>query len=88
MPVVFRRAFADSCRRVAGLQPRRDALGNLRPFFRPGSDNPSNSLDHVHYRGVEPLALRVDRSQDALECSDHSPVVFTFIVPAKSKRTF
>ena len=41
-------------------------------------DNPSNSLDHVHYRGVEPLALRVDRSQDVLECSDHSPVIFTF----------
>ena len=58
--------------------PRRDALGNLRPFFRPGSDNPSNSLDHVHFRGVEPLALRVDRSQDVLECSDHSPLVFTF----------
>ena len=58
--------------------PRRDALGNLRPFFRPGSDNPSNSLDHVHYRGVEPLALSVDRTQDVLECSDHSPVIFTF----------
>ena len=58
--------------------PRRDSLGNLRPFFRPGSDNPSNSLDHVHYRGVEPLALRVDRAQDVMECSDHSPVVFTF----------
>ena len=27
---------------------------------------------------VAPLALRVDRSQDALECSDHSPVIFTF----------
>lgn len=58
--------------------PQRDALGNLRPFFRPGSDNPSNSLDHVHFRDVEPLALRVDRTQDVLECSDHSPVVFTF----------
>ena len=58
--------------------PKRDGLGNLRPFFQPGSDNPSNSLDHVHYRGVEPLTLRVDRTQDVLECSDHSPVIFTF----------
>ena len=61
--------------------PRRDALGNLRAFFRPESWDAKDSLDHVHYTAatVEPLSLLVDRSQDALECSDHSPVVFTFV---------
>ena len=28
--------------------------------------------------GVAPVALVVDRAQDALEVSDHSPVIFTF----------
>ena len=59
--------------------PKRDALGNLRGFFRAGGDNPSNSLDHVHYRMVKPLSLKVDRSERAMECSDHSPVVFEFV---------
>ena len=60
--------------------PRRDALGNYRGWIRPEAGDPKNSLDHVHYttNGVEPIALVVDRAQDALEVSDHSPVIFTF----------
>lgn len=60
--------------------PRRDALGNLRGWIQPTAADPKNSLDHVHYSaaGVEPVSLLVDRAQDALEVSDHSPVVFTF----------
>jgi len=60
--------------------PRRDALGNFRGWIRPEAGDPKNSLDHVHYttNGVAPIALVVDRSQDALEVSDHSPVIFTF----------
>lgn len=68
--------------------PKRDDLGNLRPFFRPGSDNPSNSLDHVHYRGVKPIAVRVDRGQDVLECSDHSPVIFTFQLESRESQSW
>lgn len=78
--------FADAQYSVKGSSPwsshhgdpRRDEFGNLRAFFRQGSDNPSNSLDHVVYRGVTPMSLLVDRSQDVLECSDHSPIVFVF----------
>lgn len=60
--------------------PRRDALGNYRGWIRPEAGDPKNSLDHVHYttNGVAPIALVVDRAQDALEVSDHSPVIFTF----------
>ena len=60
--------------------PRRDALGNYRGWIRPEAGDPKNSLDHVHYttNGVTPIALVVDRAQDALEVSDHSPVIFTF----------
>lgn len=60
--------------------PRRDALGNLRGWIQPSASDPKNSLDHVHYSadGIEPISLLVDRAQDALEVSDHSPVVFTF----------
>ena len=60
--------------------PRRDALGNYRGWIRPEAGDPKNSLDHVHYttNGVMPVALVVDRAQDALEVSDHSPVIFTF----------
>ena len=60
--------------------PKRDALGFLRGYIRPEAGDPKNSLDHVHYTQatVTPLALLVDRAQDALECSDHSPVIFTF----------
>ena len=60
--------------------PRRDAVGNYRGWIRPEAGDPKNSLDHVHYttNGVEPIALVVDRAQDALEVSDHSPVIFTF----------
>ena len=59
--------------------PKRDQLGNLRGFFRPGSDNPSNSLDHIHYRMVTPKSLIIDRSENAMESSDHSPVIFSFV---------
>ncbi len=60
--------------------PRRDALGCYRGWIRPEAGDPKNSLDHVHYttNGVVPVALVVDRSQDALEVSDHSPVILTF----------
>ena len=60
--------------------PRRDAVGNYRGWIRPEAGDPKNSLDHVHYttNGVTPIALVVDRAQDALEVSDHSPVIFTF----------
>ena len=60
--------------------PKRDTRGNLRGWIRPEASDPANSLDHVFYTAsaVEPLELVVDRSQDALECSDHSPVKFTF----------
>ena len=58
--------------------PQRDAQGRLKAFYRRGSDDPANSLDHVHYRGVEPIAFRVDRSREAMEASDHSPVTFDF----------
>ena len=60
--------------------PRRDALGVLRGRIMPEASDPKNSLDHVHYTSasVEPVSLLVDRAQDALECSDHSPVVFSF----------
>ena len=60
--------------------PRRDAVGNYRGWIRPEAGDPKNSLDHVHYttNGVAPIALVVDRAQDALEVSDHSPVIFTF----------
>lgn len=60
--------------------PARDASGVLRGVVLPAAADPKNSLDHVHYttNGVMPLALLVDRAQDALECSDRSPVVFTF----------
>ena len=60
--------------------PKRDALGFLRGYIRPEAGDPKNSLDHVHYTqaSVNPLSLVVDRAQDALECSDHSPVIFTF----------
>lgn len=80
--------FADAQYSVEGASPWsshhgdpvRDSLGNLRAFFRPGSDDPKNSLDHVHYEisSVTPLTLFVDRAPDALETSDHSPVIFTF----------
>ena len=60
--------------------PERNGQGALRGVVLPGAEDPKNSLDHVHYTkdSVEPLSLLVDRAQDALECSDHSPVVFTF----------
>ena len=58
--------------------PKRDAEGKFQAFFKPGSENPSNSLDHVHFRLVEPIALVVDRTPSVLVCSDHSPVIFTF----------
>lgn len=60
--------------------PKRDALGNYRGWIAPQAADPKNSLDHVHYtpRGISPLSLFVDRAQDALEVSDHSPVLFTF----------
>lgn len=60
--------------------PRRDAVGNYRGWIRPEAGDPKNSLDHVHYttNDVAPVALVVDRAQDALEVSDHSPVIFTF----------
>jgi len=61
--------------------PQRDALGNYRGWIRAGAEDPKNSLDHVHYSaGITPCAFAVDRSQAALETSDHSPVLFTFKV--------
>jgi len=80
--------FADAQYMVPGASqyssnhgdPRRDALGIYRGWIRPEAGDPKNSLDHVHYttNGIVPLSLVVDRSQDALEVSDHSPVIFTF----------
>jgi endonuclease/exonuclease/phosphatase family metal-dependent hydrolase len=80
--------FADAQYTVPGASPyssnhgdpRRDAVGNYRGWIRPEAGDPKNSLDHVHYttNGVAPVALVVDRAQDALEVSDHSPVIFTF----------
>ena len=60
--------------------PRRDAQGVLRGYVSPEAADPRNSLDHVHYTrdSVVPLSLLVDRAPDVLECSDHSPVIFTF----------
>jgi len=60
--------------------PKRDSRGNLRGWIKADASDPGNSLDHIFYSAaaVEPLELVVDRSQDALECSDHSPVKFTF----------
>jgi endonuclease/exonuclease/phosphatase family metal-dependent hydrolase len=80
--------FADAQYAVKGASdysshhgdPRRDALGNYRGWISPEAGDPKNSLDHVHYttNGVTPISLVVDRAQDALEVSDHSPVNFTF----------
>ena len=78
--------FADAQYAVKGASafsshhgdPIRDRFGNYAPAFRAGSDDAANSLDHVHYRGVEPLALVVERNSLVTPVSDHSPVVFVF----------
>jgi len=88
LPEWRKAGFADAQYAVPGASqysshhgdPRRDAIGNYRGWIRANADDPKNSLDHVHYttNGIVPVALVVDRSQDALEVSDHSPVTFTF----------
>lgn len=81
--------FADAQYAVPGADavssdhgdPRRNACGSYCATIRPDAADPRNSLDHVHYRGaIKPLSFRIDRSQMALECSDHSPAIFRFVL--------
>lgn len=62
--------------------PKRDATGRYRGGLRPEDNTPATSIDHVF---VETNAIRalkhvVVTDQDALDSSDHSPVVVDFAV--------
>lgn len=59
--------------------PKRDAKGVYRGVL-PEKAERSMWLDHVFYTPatVRPVAFVLDRSQKALDVSDHSPVVFRF----------
>ena len=59
--------------------PQRDASGVYRGV-QPEDAKKKEWLDHVFYDpdAVRPLKFSMDRSQKALDVSDHSPVVFDF----------
>ena len=59
--------------------PQRDASGVYRGV-QPENAKKKEWLDHVFYdpRKVRPLKFAMDRSQKALDVSDHSPVIFDF----------
>lgn len=59
--------------------PQRDASGVYRGV-QPENAKKREWLDHVFYdpRKVRPLKFAMDRSQKALDVSDHSPVIFDF----------
>lgn len=51
------------------------------------NDTPERSIDHVYFtRGVRPLRHEIIVEQQALDASDHSPVVFEFdLAPGKPR---
>ncbi len=59
--------------------PERDASGVYRGV-EPEKAKNMMWLDHVFYspETVKPLKFSLDRTQEALDVSDHSPVVFDF----------
>jgi len=62
--------------------PKRDAGGRYRGTLRPKDNTPDTSIDHVFVEtnAVHALEHVVVTDQDALDSSDHSPVVVDFIV--------
>lgn len=68
--------------------PVRDAEGVYRGALRRKNNTPATSLDHVFVEAARTKVLihRVVRDQDALDVSDHSPVVATFVfVPEQAR---
>ena len=59
--------------------PQRDASGVYRGV-QPENAKKKEWLDHVFYDPdkVTPVKFALDRSQKALDVSDHSPVIFDF----------
>jgi hypothetical protein len=49
---------------------------------QPEASKKKQWLDHVFYdpAGVRPVKFSMDRSQKALDVSDHSPVIFDFVL--------
>ena len=61
--------------------PERDASGVYRGV-QPEKAKKQEWLDHVFYspEAVKPIRFSMDRTQQALDVSDHSPVIFDFLM--------
>lgn len=61
--------------------PVRDANGVYRGV-QPELAKSKACIDHIFYspEGIKPLEFAMDRSQRALDVSDHSPIIFDFII--------
>ena len=68
------------------MDPVRDEKGVYRGFLRKTDNTSATSLDHVFVEAsrVKVLRHRVVRDQDALDVSDHSPVVATLVFTPES----
>ena len=60
--------------------PKRDGMGKYRGILRANENTPATSIDHViiETNGVRAIRHTVVTDQDALNSSDHSPVVVDF----------
>lgn len=67
------------CRSHHG-NPRRGADGKYRGSRRPATEDlAALSIDHIYYtKGIHGLRHRICMDQEALDVSDHSPVLLTF----------
>lgn len=62
--------------------PKRGADGKYHGSLRPAKDDtPDHSIDHIYYtKGIHALRHEVITDQQALDVSDHSPVLVEFTV--------